>query len=126
MAQGSAGGPLLFSRVTYQNFDGFWPQQTDGNPFTPVLNAATKYVVSSTLTEPLTWANSVLVRDGGELAAVKEREPGDIGVLGSGELVQTLLRDDLVDQFVCRSTRWCSARAPGCSATALRRRRSGW
>ncbi|SDU49277.1 dihydrofolate reductase family protein [Jiangella alkaliphila] len=100
MAQGSAGGPLLFGRVTYQNFEGFWPKQTDGNPFTPVLNAATKYVVSTSLTEPLTWENSVLVRDGGELAAVKEREPGDIGVLGSGELVQTLLRDDLVDQFV--------------------------
>lgn len=100
MAQGSAGGPLLFGRVTYQQFEGFWPKQTDGNPFTPVLNAATKYVVSSTLTEPLTWENSVLVRDGGELAVIKEREPGDIGVLGSGELVQTLLRDDLVDQFV--------------------------
>lgn len=99
MAQGEQGGPLLFGRVTYQQFEGFWPKQTDGNPFTPVLNAATKYVVSSTLTEPLTWENSVLVR-GGELAAVKEREPRDIGVLGSGELVQTLLRLDLVDRFV--------------------------
>ncbi|SEF16991.1 dihydrofolate reductase family protein [Jiangella alba] len=99
MAQGEQGGPLLFGRVTYQQFEGFWPKQTDGNPFTPVLNAATKYVVSSTLSEPLTWENSVLVR-GGELAAVKEREPRDIGVLGSGELVQTLLRLDLVDRFV--------------------------
>ncbi|WP_053207124.1 dihydrofolate reductase family protein [Jiangella muralis] len=99
MAQGEQGGPLLFGRVTYQQFEGFWPKQTDGNPFTPVLNAATKYVVSSTLTEPLSWENSVLVR-GDEVAAVKEREPRDIGVLGSGELVQTLLRLDLVDRFV--------------------------
>ncbi|WP_116951579.1 dihydrofolate reductase family protein [Jiangella endophytica] len=100
MGEGMAkGGPLLFGRVTYQQFEGFWPKQTDGNPFTPVLNAATKYVVSTTLTEPLSWENSVLIGEG-ELAAVKEREPGDIGVLGSGELVRTLLRLDLVDQFV--------------------------
>ncbi|TDD66214.1 dihydrofolate reductase [Jiangella aurantiaca] len=100
MGEGMAkGGPLLFGRHTYQQFEGFWPKQTDDNPFTPVLNAATKYVVSTTLTEPLTWENSVLIA-GGEIAAVKEREPGDIGVLGSGELVQTLLRHDLVDQFV--------------------------
>ncbi|PZF85429.1 dihydrofolate reductase family protein [Jiangella anatolica] len=99
MAQGEQGGPLLFGRVTYQQFEGFWPKQTDGNPFTPVLNAATKYVVSTTLTEPLTWENSVLLGPG-ELAGLKDRESRDIGVLGSGELVQTLLRLDLVDQLV--------------------------
>ncbi|RIQ27106.1 dihydrofolate reductase family protein [Jiangella rhizosphaerae] len=99
MAKGEQGGPLLLGRVTYQQFEAFWPKQTDGNPFTPVLDAARKYVVSTTLTEPLTWENSVLI-GGDEIAAVKEREPGDIGVLGSGELVQTLLRHDLVDQFV--------------------------
>ncbi|TDC46234.1 dihydrofolate reductase [Jiangella ureilytica] len=100
MGEGMAqGGPLLFGRVTYQQFEGFWPKQTDGNPFTPVLNAATKYVASTTLTGPLSWENSVLVGSG-EVAGLKEREPRDIGVLGSGELVQTLLRHDLVDQFV--------------------------
>ena len=102
MAQGSQGGPLLFGRVTYQQFEGFWPKQTDDNPFTPVLNAATKYVASTTLTEPLTWENSVLLDGdaGTAVAALKEREPRDIGVLGSGNLVQTLLRHDLVDRFV--------------------------
>lgn len=100
MGEGMAqGGPLLFGRRTYQQFASFWPHQTDGNPFTPVLNAATKYVASTTLTEPLSWENSVLL-DGGALAGLKEREPRDIGVLGSGGLVQTLLRLDLVDQFV--------------------------
>ncbi|MBB5786322.1 dihydrofolate reductase family protein [Jiangella mangrovi] len=100
MGEGMAqGGPLLFGRLTYQQFEGFWPKQTDGNPFTPVLDAATKYVASTTLTEPLSWENSVLVGPG-ELAALKEREPRDIGVLGSGELVQSLLREDLVDQFL--------------------------
>jgi dihydrofolate reductase len=103
MGEGMAqGGPLLFGRVTYQQFEGFWPKQTDGNPFTPVLNAATKYVASTTLTEPLTWENSVLLDGdaGASVAAVKDREPRDIGVLGSGDLVRTLLRHDLVDRFV--------------------------
>ncbi|TDD99966.1 dihydrofolate reductase family protein [Jiangella asiatica] len=106
MGEGMAkGGPLLFGRQTYENFFGFWPKQNDDNPFTPVLNAATKYVVSTTLTEPLPWENSRLI--GGDTDAVvravqtvKDREPGDIGVLGSGELMQTLIKHDLVDQYV--------------------------
>ncbi len=103
MGEGMAqGGPLLFGRITYQQFEGFWPKQTDGNPFTPVLNAATKYVASTTLTEPLTWENSVLLEGdaGTSVAAVKEHEPRDIGVLGSGDLVRTLLEHDLVDQLM--------------------------
>src|SRR5690606_664124 len=61
MAKGEQGGPLLFGRVTYQQFEAFWPKQTSGDAFTPVLDAARKYVVSSTLAEPLTWENSVLI-----------------------------------------------------------------
>ena len=57
MARESA---LLFGRRTYEDFAGFWPHQTD-NPFTPVLDARTKYVVSTTLREPLPWANSTLL-----------------------------------------------------------------
>jgi dihydrofolate reductase len=45
----AGGGPLLFGRRTYEQFASFWPHQTDGNPFTPVLNAAQKYVASATL-----------------------------------------------------------------------------
>lgn len=103
MGEGMAqGGPLLFGRRTYQSFEAFWPKQTDGNPFTPVLNAARKYVVSTTLTEPLTWENSTLISGDAATAVqeVKEREAKDIGVLGSGDLVQTLIRHDLVDQYV--------------------------
>lgn len=49
---------LLFGRRTYSDFASFWPHQTD-NPFTPVLNARTKYVVTNSLSDPLGWVNSV-------------------------------------------------------------------
>jgi dihydrofolate reductase len=81
-------GALLLGRRTYEDFAGYWPKQTD-NPFTPVLNASTKYVVSRTLQEPLPWENSVLVRDPDELE-------GDLVVLGSGDLVQSLPVDEYV------------------------------
>ena len=62
MAEGSnRTGALLFGRRTYLDFFGAWPGRTDGNPFTPVLNNSQKYVVSSTLREPLPWQNSTLL-----------------------------------------------------------------
>ena len=61
MGEGMASsGAMLFGRRTYEDFHGYWPQQTD-NPFTPYLNQVTKYVVSNTLSEPLPWQNSVLL-----------------------------------------------------------------
>jgi dihydrofolate reductase len=53
-------GSLVLGRRTYEDFYGYWPKQTD-NPFTPVLNETTKYVASTTLSEPLPWQNSVLL-----------------------------------------------------------------
>ena len=102
MGEGMAkGGPLLFGRRTYEDFYGFWPHQKD-NPFTDVLNDVEKFVASRTLTEPLPWDNSTLLK-GDAADAVKElkEQPGkDIGVLGSGELVQSLIRHQLVDQYL--------------------------
>jgi len=102
MGQGMArGGPLLLGRRTYEDFYGFWPHQKD-NPFTDVLNDVEKFVASRTLTEPLTWDNSTLLK-GDAADAVKElkEQPGkDIGVLGSGELVQSLIRHQLVDEYL--------------------------
>jgi dihydrofolate reductase len=101
-AEGMAkGGPLLFGRRTYEDFHAFWPKQTD-NPFTEVLDASRKYVASTRLREPLPWANSTLLAgDPAEAVAGLKREPGeDLTVLGSGELVQTLRRADLVDEYV--------------------------
>jgi dihydrofolate reductase len=102
MGEGMArGGSLLFGRRTYEDFYGFWPHQKD-NPFTDVLNDVEKFVASRTLTEPLPWNNSTLLK-GDAADAVKElkEQPGeDIGVLGSGELVQSLMRHQLVDEYL--------------------------
>lgn len=94
-------GALLLGRRTYDDFHGFWPRQTD-NPFTPVLNARTKYVTSRSKDASLPWENSVLLA--GEaaetVAALKADGDGDLVVLGSGALVRTLARADLVDAYV--------------------------
>ena len=79
-------GAILLGRRTYEDFAGFWPRQKD-NPFTPLLNRRRKYVASTTLTEPLPWSNSTLL-------------DGDLSVLGSGELVQSLMRRDLIDEYL--------------------------
>jgi dihydrofolate reductase len=94
-------GALLLGRRTYEDFYAFWPNQTD-NPFTAVLDNTQKYVASTTLEEPLSWTNSTLLRgDAAEAVATLKEEPGkDLVVLGSGELVQSLMRRNLVDQYV--------------------------
>ena len=95
------GGPLLFGRRTYEDFLSFWPNQTD-NPYTEVLENAEKYVASTTLREPLPWRNSkLLAGDASEAVAELKQQPGgDVGVLGSGTLVQSLMRRGLVDELV--------------------------
>jgi dihydrofolate reductase len=95
------GGPLLLGRHTYEQFYDFWPKQRD-TPFTEVLNNAQKYVASTTLSEPLPWQNSTLLRgDVGEaVAKLKKDSDEDIGVLGSGDLIQTLREHGLVDEYL--------------------------
>jgi dihydrofolate reductase len=94
-------GALLLGRRTYQDFYGFWPHQTD-NPFTEVLNKTRKYVASRTLEEPLEWSNSVLLKgDVGEaVAGLRKELEKDVVVLGSGELVRSLVEHNLVDRFM--------------------------
>ena len=102
-AEGIAkGGDLLLGRRTYEDFAAFWPNQTEDNPFTAVLNNFQKYVASTTLEEPLSWSNSTLLKgDAGETVARLKEQPGkDLVVLGSGELVQSLVRRNLVDEYV--------------------------
>jgi len=95
------GGPLLFGRRTYEQFHSFWPNQPDDNPFTQVLNNATKYVVSRTLDDTLPWQNSVLLRgDAAETVAELKEQPGpDAVILGSGELVRSLMPHGLIDSY---------------------------
>ncbi|MCL4535074.1 MAG: dihydrofolate reductase family protein [Bacteroidetes bacterium] len=101
-AEGMAkGGALLLGRRTYEDFYSVWPNRTD-NPFTEVLNNSQKYVASTTLMEPLPWSNSTLLKgDAAEaVARLKDELDKDLVVLGSGELLQSLMRRNLVDEYV--------------------------
>ena|SRR5438067_1419662 len=101
-AEGMANtGALLLGRRTYEDFYSFWPFQPD-NPFTTALTNTTKYVASRTLEEPLPWANSTLLKGevGDQVARLKEMPGKDIVVLGSGDLVQSLMHRRLIDEFV--------------------------
>jgi dihydrofolate reductase len=92
---------LLLGRTTYEIFASYWPNHDDAkNPAASGLNKATKYVVSPAPME-LTWKGSVLVT-GDVVSAIKalKREVGpELQVHGSGNLIQTLLRHDLVDEL---------------------------
>jgi dihydrofolate reductase len=91
---------LLLGRKTYDIFASYWPQQDPSGPVADPFNKATKYVVSTTSPQ-LTWENSVLI-DGDVVAKLKELKDGDgpmLQVHGSGNLVQTLLKNDLVDEL---------------------------
>jgi dihydrofolate reductase len=101
-AEGMAdAGPLLFGRRTYEQFFSYWPQQKD-NPYTDVLNSSQKYVASRTLDEPLPWANSALLKGdaASAVSALREQQGGDIVVMGSGELVRSLLPHNLIDTYI--------------------------
>ena len=92
---------LLLGRRTYEDFFSFWPKQKD-NMFTDALNNQQKYVVSHTLKEPLEWKNSTLLK-GDPMEAVRRLRAGsedNLVVLGSGQLVRSLLSHDLVDEYV--------------------------
>jgi dihydrofolate reductase len=91
---------LLLGRKTYDIFANYWPTASEDIPFTGLLNRVPKYVASNTLAEPLSWEGSSLVA--GDLAAgvaaIKERHD-EVHVIGSLDLVQSLLRFGLVDRL---------------------------
>ena len=97
----SNSGPLLMGRRTYEDFYAYWPKQKD-NLFTEVLNNTPKYVASTTLKEPLAWSNSTLLKGNvpEAVADLKAQSGKDFLVMGSGELVQTLMKHNLVDEYV--------------------------
>jgi dihydrofolate reductase len=91
---------LLLGRKTYEIFADYWPRAPEEIPFTGLLNGVPKYVASRTLARPLAWQGSTLVT--GDLAesvtALKERH-NQVHVIGSLDLVQSLLRFGLVDRL---------------------------
>ena len=92
---------LLLGRRTYENFASFWPNVPPDEPYGKFMNKFRKHVVSTTLTEPLGWSNSTLISSDVPAAVQKLRDTpgGDIQVIGSGELVQTLIANNLVDRY---------------------------
>jgi dihydrofolate reductase len=93
------GMRMLLGRFSYDDMLGYW--NTQDSPFTSALNNAEKYVVSRTLTSPLAWPNSTLVSGGiADLAALKNAPGADLCVMGSGQLIQTLMEHRLIDEFL--------------------------
>ena len=98
----TGAGGLLLGRRTYQIFAAYWPTAPEevrvvGDP----LNTMPKYVASRTLTEPLDWQNSSLLKGDVPQAvqALKQGDGGDILVIGSLELAKTLIANNLVDEY---------------------------
>lgn len=99
----AAGGGLkgwLLGRRTYEDLLATWNAR--GGPFKDGLNNTPKYVASTTLSEPLRWPNSTLLRgDVAEAAGtLKAQVEGVLAIMGSGELTNALMRADLIDEYL--------------------------
>jgi dihydrofolate reductase len=86
---------ILLGRKTFDIFAGYWPKHAD---YWPGINDVTKYVLSNTMKESA-WENSVFLTSIADIKKLKNSEGSDIKVWGSGELVQLLLKHDLVDEL---------------------------
>ena len=92
---------LLLGRKTYEIFAVHWPYvNTNEDPIAAGINNAKKYVASKTLTK-LNWSNSELIKGdvGKEVKKLKDQDGPEIQVHGSGDLIQTLLKHELVDEL---------------------------
>jgi len=89
---------LLLGRVTYQGFAEAWPSRT--GEFADKFNSMPKFVVSTTLEDP-EWNNTTVIKGNvaEEVSKLKQQPGGDIVIHGSAQLVQTLLEDDLIDEY---------------------------
>jgi len=95
---------LLLGRKTYEIFAAHWPYvKTDDDPVAAGINRAKKYVASKTL-KKLDWSNSELIKGdvAKEVKKLKEQDGPEIQVHGSGGLIQTLLKHDLVDELLLK------------------------
>ena len=92
---------LLLGRKTYDIFAAYWPfHNAVDDPIAAGINGARKYVVSKTMTKP-GWMNSVVLKGDivEEIQQLKKSDGPELQVHGSGNLIQTLMRHDLVDEF---------------------------
>jgi dihydrofolate reductase len=99
-ARMASSSGLLLGRRTYDDLLSYW--NTQDSPFKDALNDASKYIASRTLGEPLPWPNSTLlqgdIRDA--VAALKQGPGEELHVMGSGEVIQALMRNDLIDEYM--------------------------
>jgi dihydrofolate reductase len=98
----AGAGGFLFGRRTYEIFAAHWPNASpEEQVLAEPLNTRPKYVASTTLAEPLAWRNSALLGPdvATAVAALKRKQGGDLLVIGSTELVRTLLEHRLVDEL---------------------------
>lgn len=86
---------LLLGRKTYDIFSGYWPEHTEE---WPQVNDITKYVVSKSLTNP-TWQNTIVLPDIEAVKKLKNEGGKVLQVHGSSDLIQSLMEDDLVDEY---------------------------
>ncbi len=86
---------LLLGRKTFDIFAAYWPEHAD---VWPGINDVTKYVLSNTM-DKSDWENCVFLKSVDDIKNLKNSEGGEIKVWGSGELVQLLLKNDLVDEL---------------------------
>jgi dihydrofolate reductase len=96
----AATDSYLFGRKTYEKMAAYWPTAPDDDPYAQHLNSTPKYVASRTL-QDVEWENSTLIAGevAEEVAKLKEQPGKNIAVLGSSDLVQTLIDHDLVDEY---------------------------
>jgi len=90
-----APADLLLGRKTFDIWEPYWPKHTD---FWPSINDVTKYVVSKTRKKS-GWQNTVFLKTVADIKKLKRSKGGDIQVHGSGKLIQTLFKNDLVDEL---------------------------
>jgi class 3 adenylate cyclase len=93
-------GALLLGRVTYEIFAAFWPTAPKDWGFADRMNSIPKYVVSKNL-KTAVWQNSTIIRGdvGEEIAHLKEEPGGDILLQGSADLLNSIIKYDLIDEF---------------------------
>jgi dihydrofolate reductase len=91
---------LLLGRKTYEIFAAYWPYAKSDDPIAVKFNSTKKYVVSTTL-QKLDWSNSMLVKGSivQEIEKLKQQDGPELQVYGSSNLIQTLLKHDLIDEF---------------------------
>lgn len=95
MAKQMKPADLLLGRKTFEIFAGYWPEHAD---VWPGINDVTKYTLSNTL-EKSDWKNTVFLKSLDDIKKLKDSDGSDLQVHGSGQLIQLLLKNDLVDEL---------------------------